>query len=370
MAEIHAPWIPGDALPPSFIDLPHQVYRQDPYWIPENASALKMAFSAGNPWFAGREAFLGVVAGKARLVGFHTPGFRIEGESAAFFGFWEGTQDLSAHRELFSALEEWARSKGVQRLYGPINFSTFGANRLRLDRFDERSFPGEPHNPAYYPGLMDALGYQSRYSYVSCFSTTADLAASVSPVYEKLKPQIAEQFRIEPLTGRLWMENLDEIYQMTDAIFGANFAYTPLPEPVFKAACGESFAKKICSRISVLARTHEGRLAGMFIGYPDYSPLMCQSHPQRIGESEIDYETHFELLPRPRVGLCKTTGVHPDFRSSGLFTALAAEISLRGQGVYDHMVACLVRADNFSLNFAGKHFNPGRHTYGLFSKAL
>ena len=87
---------------------------------------------------------------------------------AACFGYWEGLNDPEAHRELLSHAEQWAREKGAKKLYGPINFSTYYAYRIRTEGFwMNLRFPGECYNPEYYQSLLEGLGYTERESYLS-----------------------------------------------------------------------------------------------------------------------------------------------------------------------------------------------------------
>jgi hypothetical protein len=104
--------------------------------------------------------------------------------------------------------------------------------------------------------------------------------------------------------------------------------------------------------------------------FPDYGPLLGPNNPDAVASEELSYQTHFERLPNPRRALAKTAGVHPDFRSLGLFTAMGCELSLRAEELYDELGAALVREDNNSRQFALRHGTASQRHYGLFHKAL
>lgn len=365
MTEFMTAWQPGMSLPDAFLDLPASVYTNDPWWIPEDRNAVMAQFSQGNDWFDSGRAWLGVIPGKARLAGFFSHQV-IDGETAAFFGYWEGVDDLAVHERLFTALREWAREQGATRLYGPINFTTFNAYRLRLDRFEDGAFPGEPWNPPYYRQLIEQLGFDVRYRYLSTFNDTANVIDSIKADYLRVKPQLEKAVALEIMTPELWMEHLDELYGFVDQVFGGNFAYTPISRQTFTAACGKPFANRLCPRTSVLAKARDGRIAGFFLVFPDYSPLLRQSTQLPVPAADITWARHYPALPRPRRGLAKTGGVHPDFRSLGLFTAMSCELSLRAEGIYDTLAATLVREDNPSRQFALRHGTAHHHSYALY----
>lgn len=369
MDEFMATWQPGKPLPAGFLDLPAQVYANDPWWMAEDRVAVSAQFSPDNSWFDEGEAWVGVIPGKARLAGFFR-NQQIDGESAAFFGYWEGMNDPAAHQRLFDALREWARQRGAKRIYGPINFTTFNAYRLRTDGFESGAFPGEPWNPPYYADLLEQAGFDIRYRYLSTFSDTISVIYSIKADYLRVKPQLEKAVRFEAMTPEFWMDNLDELYGFVDQVFGGNFAYTPISRESFSAACGKPFADRFCPRTSVLAQTHDGRIAGFFLVFPDYSPLLRQSANMPVRPADITWAQHYPGLPHPRLGLAKTGGVHPDFRSLGLFTAMGCELSLRAEGIYDTLAGTLVREDNPSRQFAMRHGTARRHSYALYQASL
>nr|WP_298141815.1 hypothetical protein [uncultured Pseudomonas sp.] len=365
-------WQPEMPLPEAFIELPRQLYADDPHWLGEDARALQRQFSTANPWFDSGRAWLGVLPGQARLAGFFNDQ-RIEGEPAAFFGFWESIDDPRPNRLLFQGLRDWAHDLGAKRLYGPIDFRTFGAYRLRLDAFEAGCFPGEPWNPPYYPALLEYLGLSLRHRYVSTFDDLSKSAASARPVYERLKPKFAGVVNLIPLTGDFWMAHLDQLHAFVETVFGANFAYTPLSRAAFEWHCGQALAARLCPHSSVLALTPEGHIAGLFLTCADFSPLLRQGNPQRLPASSLKPAEHLTLLPQPRQLLAKTAAVRPEFRKHGLFTALGCEMLLRAEAHYQRIVGALVREDNNSWQFAQHHMcHSGSvlHHYGLYQSDL
>ncbi|MCH8499843.1 MAG: hypothetical protein LAT63_15305 [Marinobacter sp.] len=368
-AVLAGPFAPGQSVPKAFLDLPGQIYRDDPHWLGEDPDSVCAQFSQQNPWFKNGQAWLGVVPEQARLAGFTCPR-QVDGETVCFFGFWEGINELAPHQWLFEALQTWARKQGATRLYGPINFSTFSSYRLRLDAFEQGAFPGEPWNPDYYPDLLTQLGFNCRYRYLSTFNQTTDVVGTVEADYLRVKPKLEQAVRMEAMTPAFWMSHLDELYGFVDEVFGANFAYTPISREAFHAYCGTAFASRFCPHSSVLARSLDGRIAGFFLLFPDYAPLLRQQQSTPVAAADLRYDRHAALLPRPRRGLAKTGGVHPDFRSLGLFTAMSCELSLRAEGRYQELAAALVREDNNSRQFALRHGTAAQRHYGLFQRGL
>ncbi|MGR6871387.1 hypothetical protein ACU6U9_03545 [Pseudomonas sp. HK3] len=365
-------WTTDQPLPDDFFDIAMQVYADNPFWIPENKTLIRQQFSETNAYFDHAQAQVFLVPDCARLVAFYNPHHLIENEQVAYFGFWETQDDLEANTKLFAEFERWASDQGAQRVYGPINFSTYGENRLRIDGFENKPFIGEPANPSYYPDFLKQLGYDTKYGYASfihedCRSLAVQMQAPLNKALQHLQDNSLGPFSIEKLDGKAWMNNLDQLYPLVDMIFKQNFAYTPITESNFRTQCGESFAKKLCPNTSVLVRDEQGDIAGFFLVYPDYSELVNQSG-SGISVGDINYNEHFPLLSKPRLALAKTGGIHPKYRSSGLFTIMSMQLTVWSQEYYEHISGAMVREDNHSIHYA--KVGPVERHYALFEKAL
>ena len=117
------------------VSLAQAIYQGDDQWIPEDPQAITAAFSPENAWFQKGALSLFLIKGKARAAAFigpqGGPEMVIDGLKAAFFGYWETTEDPEADRLLMAKVEAWAKAQGASVLYGPINFTTYGTYRLR-----------------------------------------------------------------------------------------------------------------------------------------------------------------------------------------------------------------------------------------------
>jgi len=363
----------------NFFQIAKKIYKGDPYWISENEDKVRQQFLLTNSYFDKNLAKVFVHDDDARLVGFYNPELEIEGEKAAYFGFWETQNDLPINQLLFQQVEDWAKACGATRIYGPINFSTYQNNRLKTDCFDSPSFIDEPYNPAYYPDLLAQLGYEKKYGYLTGINqNVSNLIKQIGIGFNMLKKQSEKKFTIEKLTGDVWLNNLDELYPLVDAIFSKNFAYTAISREAFQAQCGEGFAKKLCPKTSVIIYDEDKKIAGFFIAYPDYGSLVNQQGVENLTElasSDINYTEHYPQLKQPRLLLAKTCGIAPKYRSAGLFPLMSMQLSVWAEGHYEQTAGAMVREDNASMSFYTSLIKAGNkdfvlRSYALFTKSL
>jgi hypothetical protein len=307
------------------------------------------------------------------MAGFFNPVMRIEGRPAAYFGYWESLDEVETNRRLFREFESWARSQGAEVVYGPVNFTTFGDYRVRLNRFDAGCFFGEPYNPPYYPRLLESLGYELAIRYESI---TGRLKEPLDTLREKMPPATAcaEELGVTLLrvTPEHWLESLGKLYANCDPIFSGNFGYTGIAFETFQKYFGEPFAARLCPKSSVLALDRDGNLAGFIIAFPDYAPLCRQGSPKRIRLSEIRYEEHFPMLASP-MGIAKSGGVHPRYRKEGLYWIMTLAMADWAEPYYPFAAGATIREDNPTLAMAKQVFTGPDdivRAYGLFARSL
>ena len=364
----------GEGVPEGFLALPGLVYADDPLWIPEDPVAVECAFSSSNPWFArGGRAQAFCLPGRARVAAFLEAGRLIDGSPAAFFGYWESIGDAASDAALFARAEAWAREQGGLGLYGPINFTTYGSYRLRLEAEPGAvPFPGEPYNPVSYPQRLEALGFHLCETYLTQVSDAAGarvLCQGRRPALERLK---AEGYCFQPLEPGTWLAHLPELHRLADGIFGGNFAYTPMSYAAFSESCGEAFIARCCPETSVIAYGPEGDIAGLFLVYPHYGPLVVQGQgARRVSVGALRFDQHWpELLEQgPPAAILKTVGVAPPHRRKGLMEALTVFVLDRGERRYAQWLGALIRQDNPSRRFGGDRVARERW-YGLYVKRL
>lgn len=370
-AEYIGSWDPASEIPGAFLDLPERVYKDFPGWIPEIKDSVRYMFSPLNKYFSVGKVWLGV-NDDARLAGFIAPHQVIEGKLAAYFGYWEGHNNLEQHGKLFAAFEQWAKGHNAEVIYGPINFSTYGMYRIRTDSFSVKQFIGEPYNPSYYPELLSALGYDICKRYGTSFVSNLENASQSNKQYvERLREAIEKDYVIKPVTAEYWLENIEQLYHLSVEIFAANFAYTPISLDDFKKACGKSFADKICQHSSVVAEAKHGKgeIAGVFLNFPDYSPLVNQASAGDVAPESVSFGEHAEILERPKTLLLKTAGVSEKHRGKHLYTYLFNLCTVLGAAHYEQALCCLFILDNPSRKAADRMTQDLRH-YALYSKEL
>jgi hypothetical protein len=158
----------------AFLQLPFKLYRDLPQWVPPlKFEARRMLDTRKNPFFGhSQAAFLlarsptGEVQGRLAVLDNRRYN-EYNQERTAFFYLFECVDDDELARGLFDAGFAWARARGLNAMVGPKGFTALDGMGLLVDGFEHRPAFGLPYNPAYYPELIEAAGFEPHADVVS-----------------------------------------------------------------------------------------------------------------------------------------------------------------------------------------------------------
>lgn len=88
------------------------------------------------------------------------------GEKRVRFTRFDSIDDLKVAKALFDAVEDWARSKGMDTVCGPLGFSDLEREGLLIEGFDQLATFEEQYNYEYYPALVEHCGYEKEVDWI------------------------------------------------------------------------------------------------------------------------------------------------------------------------------------------------------------
>lgn len=155
-----------------FIRFPYQLYKNAAGWIPPLMKGEYTILSRSkNPIFSNAEMVLYLAFKGTELVG-RIAGIINYNETAALnkniarFGSMEFVNDPQVSRALVEAVEDWAGSKGMTALKGPVGFTNLDSAGLLTEGFNEPGVFATTWNFEYYPAHLAALGYEKEMEWV------------------------------------------------------------------------------------------------------------------------------------------------------------------------------------------------------------
>lgn len=149
-----------------FVDFPWRIYGDDPNWVPPLKLEIKHTLNPKvHPFFRHGDAakFLAIRDGQVvgRILASDDPRYNSQNHAnLGNFGFFESINDQAVADALFDRAAQWVRAKGRDEIMGPVMFSTNYECGTLIDGFDMPPRVMMPHNPTYYPALIEGWGFE------------------------------------------------------------------------------------------------------------------------------------------------------------------------------------------------------------------
>jgi GNAT superfamily N-acetyltransferase len=226
--------LPPGASMRSFIQLPWTVNAGDPSWVPPLRRSVRTLLDRKRHPFhehAEVEYFLArrgkEVVGRIAAIVNHLHN-EFHEERTGFFGFFEVLDDAEAATALIGAAAAWLRERGMDRLRGPMSFSTNEEVGVLVEGFDHPPTVMMTHNPPYYGRLLEASGL------TACKDLLAFRHEGGEPTERLLRgsERIAARagVRIRSLDMKRFREEVELIQDIYNSAWSRNWGFVPMTE--------------------------------------------------------------------------------------------------------------------------------------------
>lgn len=317
----------------AFLNLPWKLYSRDPLWVPPLKASMRALLDVEHhPFYQGGEGaeaeFFLAWEGRdpiGRVAAIENHAFNsFQGEKVVHFGFFECVERHDVARALISAVESWAKARGINRILGPFNPSTNYECGLLVDGFNRPPVIMMTYNPAYYVSLFEKAGLKKAKDLLAYISKVEDqslsrlerLAERTRKRHPELETRGADLSHFE---GEL--EAFKAIYNQA---WERNWGFVPMNEGEIQAMARElrpSLAPELL-RFAFI----DGEPAGFILALPDWNPVLKDlggvpwRHPIRTIRHLL------RTRPTDLEGLrLITMGVREEFRMRGIEGVLIAE---------------------------------------------
>jgi len=260
-----------------FIELPFEIYKKDPYWVPPLKAEIKELLSQKNPFWkhAKKILFIAYKNGKpaGRIAGIIDDNHnRFHNEKCGFFGFFECVEDVSVSNALFEKTLNWLKEKGMEIVRGPMNPSTNDECGLLIEGFDDPPKIMMPYNPPYYIDFIQEAG----------FLKAKDLLAFIMDVKKgpinRLLPLAERILRRNPklsvrkLNKKRFDEEVNIIMDIYNSAWEKNWGFVPMTEEEI-LYLGKKL-KQIVDEDILWIAFYDGDPAGFLMALPDINEAL------------------------------------------------------------------------------------------------
>ncbi len=304
-----------------FLDVARVLYRDDPHWVCPLDMEIEGIFDPQtNVFFKNGEAQRWILQNdKGELIG-RVAAFinRLKAHNysqpTGGMGFFECIDDQEAADLLFNTCRDWLRSRGMEAMDGPINFSEndnyWG---LLVDGYMHPSY-GMPYNFPYYQKLFENYGFTNYFEQVS---NHLNLYKPFPERFWKIAEWVMSRpgFRFEHFKladAKKYILDMKTVYDKA-WVFHENF--TPLEEKFLLESLRK--AKSFLVEEFIWFVYHEDEPVAFLVMFPDVNQVLKRFNGKMNLLNKIRFVLFkkFEGFSRARITIM---GVSPQYQRMGV----------------------------------------------------
>jgi len=358
----------------SFNRFPWRIYPgRYPAWVPPLLSEERKRIDPKrNPFFehGAVQLFLAYKDGRpaGRIAAIEN---RIHNEFHAdrvgFFGMFESIGDPEVTNALLDRASEWVRGRGLDRLRGPVNFSTNEDCGLLIDAFDAAPYVMMPYNPPYYEDLLTGWGLGKVKDLLAYMGTQDDYNLPRVEGLERMLKRSGLDFRVRSIRMDRFYEEVALVRDLYNSAWERNWGFVPMTDAEVEHMARQ--LKPVVDPDLALIGEIDGEPVGFLLALPDVNQAIKHLNGRLFPFGILKLLWYMRRIEGIRV---ITLGLKKEYRRTGMAALLYFEIFKRGTKKGHTLAECswiledndLMRA---ALNKMG--FTPYK-TYRLFERAL
>jgi hypothetical protein len=357
-----------------FIDFPHDLYKDDPNYVPELYMAQKDLLSKKHPFFehSKLDLFLaykdGKIAGRIAAIR-NNNHINFTGRKEGFFGFFESIEDYAVAEKLFDTACEWVKKEGLTNIVGPTNYSTNETCGWLINAFDQPPVLSMTYNKKYFLDYATRYGMKKHvdlYAWLITDQSVSEKSLKVAEAFEnRLKSKGITIRTINMKDFKTEVDNSQKVYNLA---WEKNMGFVPMTEKEFRHLCFSM--KQIMDPALCYVAEHGGKMVGFCYSLPDFNQILIDVKRGRLFPTGI-----FKLLfGKKKINRIRTAvlGVVEGYRKLGIEAIFYARTIkyCKSHGMRAAEASWILE-NNEMMNQAAKNMNGNLYkTYRLYEKAL
>ena len=355
-----------------FIKFPMELYKGNPYYVPPLINEEKSIWvKEENPALQYSEAaqFLAYkgknIVGRIAVMINHKEEKEL-GIRKVRFGWLDFINDIEVSKSLINTAIEYAKSKGISKIEGPMGFTNLDKAGMLTKGFDKLATMIGIYNFDYYPKHMEQLGLVKEKEWVEFEINFPD---TLPDKVEKFSRLIAEKYELELVKFKAKKDILplvDSMFKLLDDTYKNLSTYTPITEEQIKHY-KEKYFKFIDKDYIVCIKDKSSSLISFAITMPSYSKALQKAKGKLfpfgwwhlLNAGKKNDRANFYLI-----------GIHPQYQKRGVTAIIFKEIyeTFKKKGV-KFLETNPELEENASIQALWQDYNPINHkrrrTYSL-----
>lgn len=360
----------------AFIEVPYQVMKNDPVFIPPLRFERRLFLGPKNPFFSHGEAVYFLALRNGRVVGrisahrnyLHEERYH---DGVGFFGFFDCEDDEEASQALLDAACSYLAEGGLRLARGPFSFSINDESGVLVEGFGTPPYIMMPHNPPYYDRLLRSAGFEK---VKDLLAWSYDPTRPVPEEAKKIAQAVREHkgLKIRQVRRDKLHEDLRIILHVFNEAWSRNWGFIPLTEAEVEHVASQ-MKWFIEPELALIAEV-DGKPAAISLAVPNLNEALAGLGGRLLPFNWLRLLWRLKVR-RPRTARLMLLGVLPEYRGSalgGLSVLLYVEEHERARRLgLRHGELSWTLEDNVKIN-AGIELMGGKvyKRYRIYEKAI
>jgi hypothetical protein len=307
-----------------FIDLPYRLHANEAQWIPplrlERWAFLNRRLNA---YFKHADAALFLARREGRVVGRISAqidhAFNEFHENAwGMFGFLEIERDPEALSALLDAAGDWLRSRGRDRMIGPMDFTINDESGVLIEGHEREPMIKQPWHPPYYQELCEEAGLEKvmdLYMWEMHISEREKVLPIIWDLAAKLEPK--HGITIRNMSRLHLRRDLDAFAEIYNDAWSRNWGFVPYSKEDLDHYAQE--LQLVFAREWFLVAEEGDKPVGLAITIPDVNQALKRMKGRLLPLGWWHFLRRRRYIDRCRVGFL---GVKPAYQHTGVAAGL------------------------------------------------
>jgi hypothetical protein len=283
---------------------------------------------------------------------------------------FEAEQDPEVVAALFGAAEDWLRSEGMQRVYGPFNLHVNEEVGLLVEGFSTPPFVLMGHALPWYGQALEAQGYKPVKDLLA-YHIRPDFEAP--GVMTKLARRVSDRVSVRPVRRRELAEDAEVMRQIFNDAWEHNWSFVPLAEAEWRDTV-TTLAKLMPDEYIQIAE-YDGEPVAFIVALPNLNEAARDLGGRLLPFGWLKLLWRLKVR-HPRTARVPLMGVRQSFQHSRLGPTLAFMVidavrqALHQRGVRDVEMGWILEDNDGMRNIIETIGGQAYKRYRMYEKEL
>lgn len=318
----------SSSLQREFLLYPERLYADSPHWVcPLRIERRDFFDPKKNPFFDNADVQLFLARRDGKVVGrisahIYHPHNLTHNEKTGFFGFFECENDYEIARSLWDAARDWLRSRGMERMRGPANFTTNHEIGFLVDGFDSPPVIMMTYTMPYYLELAERYGMAKA---MDVYAYHGLSGAGFDPRAERLVERIKTRAKatVRTIDMANFSADVAEVKKIYNAAWAPNWGFVPMNDAELEHMAKD--LKQIIDQRIVLFVEVDGQPVGFSLALPDINQALIHLHGRLFPFGLIKLLWLLKVKKVCTLARIMVMGILPEHQKRGIDTILNFE---------------------------------------------